>query len=88
MCIAAKQNKIKIIDVQHGVIEIEDPSGYYSLDKRFFYQNSGWPAYNLCRNIESYKNVLKLKDYTISVLVGNLSKFFYEKLVSIYISTK
>ena len=80
MCIAAKQNKIKIIDVQHGVIEIEDPSGYYSLDKRFFYQNSGWPDYILCRNIESYKNVLKLKDYTKPVLVGNLSKFFYENI--------
>tara|TARA_Y100001935_G_scaffold253855_1_gene261239 strand:- start:329 stop:1588 length:1260 start_codon:yes stop_codon:yes gene_type:complete len=80
MCIAAKQNKIKIIDVQHGVIGTEESSSYYSLDRRFLYKNSGWPDYILCRNMESYKNALKLKDYTKPVLVGNLNKFFYENI--------
>tara|TARA_Y100000389_G_scaffold102965_1_gene99824 strand:+ start:9419 stop:10672 length:1254 start_codon:yes stop_codon:yes gene_type:complete len=80
MCIAAKNNNIKIMDVQHGIIESDDPDSYYSLDKRALYQNSGWPDYILCRNEQSYKTVLKLKDYTKPFLIGNLNKFFYENI--------
>ena len=82
MCIAAKKNNIKIMDVQHGIIEGEDPDSYYSLDKRLLHQNSGWPDYILCRNKQSYKTVLKLKDYTKPFLIGNLNKFFYENIYS------
>ena len=37
MRIAAKKYKIKILDVQHGIIESEDPESYYSLNKRSLY---------------------------------------------------
>lgn len=80
MCIAAKKYKIKILDVQHGIIESEDPESYYSLNKRSLYQNSGWPDYILCRNMQSYKSILKLKDNTKPVLIGNLNKFFYKNI--------
>jgi hypothetical protein len=82
MCIAAKQNKIKIIDVQHGNIESRIMDSYYSLNKRLPYQNSGWPDYILCRNMMSYERVLKLKGYTKPFLIGNLNKFFYENVYS------
>lgn len=80
MCIAAKNNNIKIMDVQHGIIESDDPDSYYSLNKRSLHQNSGWPDYILCRNEQSYRTVLKLKDYTKPFLIGNLNKFFYENI--------
>lgn len=82
MCIAAKKNKIKIIDVQHGVIGISNPESYYSIDKRKSHQNSGWPDYILCRNKQSYNAVLKLKDFTKPFLIGNLNKYFYQNFYS------
>ena len=80
MCIAAKRNKIKIMDLQHGIIETKNSNSYYSLDKRFLHQNSGWPDYILCRNKQSYQTVLNLKDYTKPFLIGNLNKIFYQNV--------
>ncbi len=82
MCIAAKKNKIKIIDVQHGIIETEDSNNYYSLNKRALHDNKGWPDYILCRNKHSFNTVLKLKDFTKPFLIGNLNKFFYQNFYS------
>ena len=65
MCIAAKKYKIKIFRCSAwDTVESEDPESYYSLNKRSLYQNSGWPDYILCRNMQSYKSILKLKDNT------------------------
>lgn len=78
MCIAAKKNKIKIIDVQHGIIDSEASESYYSLNKRSLYSNLGWPDYIFCRNKYSYDKVLALKDFTKPFFVGNLNKSFYQ----------
>lgn len=80
ICIAARQIGLKVMDVQHGIIEIDDSSSYYSLDKRLLHKNFGWPDYILCRNKQSYNKVLKLKNYTKPILIGNLNKFFYENV--------
>jgi len=82
MCIAAKKNNIKIVDVQHGNIESRIKGSYYSPHKRMSFNNSGWPDYILCRNITSRDKVLRIKDYTQPFLIGNLNKFFYENIYS------
>ena len=78
MCIAAKISKIKIIDVQHGIISTDETNGYYSPGKRFHTKNTGWPNYIFCRNKQSFNEVLKLNNYTKPLLIGNLNKSFYE----------
>ena len=85
MCIAAKLSKIKIIDVQHGIVSTDETNGYYSPGKRFHTKNTGWPNYIFCRNKQSFNEVLKLKNYTKPLLIGNLNKFFYE---NIYLNTQ
>ena len=80
ICIAAKLNKINIIDVQHGVIDVNDINGYYSLEKRIHLKNTGWPNFIFCRNRQSLNEVLKLKKYTKGLLIGNLNKYFYKNI--------
>jgi len=78
MCIAAKMNKIKVMDVQHGIIETDKPRSYYSFQRREKYDNIGWPDFILCRNYYSYNKVSALKNYTKPFFVGNLSLDFYQ----------
>ena len=80
MCIAAKIAKIKIIDIQHGIISTEEANGYYSPKKRSPINNMGWPNYIFCRNRQSLNEVLKLNDYTKPLLIGNLNKYFYKNI--------
>jgi len=82
MCIAAKLAKIKIIDIQHGIITVDEENGYYSPKKRSQINNKGWPDYIFCRNKQSFKEVLKLKKYTNPLIIGNLNKFFFNKIYS------
>tara|TARA_B110000027_G_scaffold67539_1_gene72219 strand:- start:7282 stop:8544 length:1263 start_codon:yes stop_codon:yes gene_type:complete len=80
MCIAAKINKINIIDIQHGIIDVNQTNSYYSLEKRFHFNDMGWPNYIFCRNRQSLSEVLKLNNYTKPILIGNLNKYFYENV--------
>ena len=80
ICIAAKIAKIKIIDIQHGIISIDEANGYYSPKKRSQINNKGWPNYIFCRNRQSLNEVLKLNDYTKPLLIGNLNKYFYKNI--------
>ena len=82
MCIAAKIARIKIIDVQHGVISTDenDVHHYYNLKNRFQINNIGWPDYIFCRNKQSLNEVSKLIDYTKPILIGNLNKYFYKNI--------
>ena len=83
MCIAAKLAKIKIIDIQHGIITIDEENGYYSPKQRSQINNKGWPDYIFCRNKQSFNEVLKLKEYTKPLIISNLNKFFFNKIYSI-----
>lgn len=87
MCIAAKIAKVKIIDIQHGVISSDEnlSEHYYSPKYRSHINNIGWPDYIFCRNRQSVNEVSKLNAYTKPLLIGNLNKFFYK---NIYLNKK
>ncbi len=80
MCIAAKLAKIKIIDVQHGIISTDEKNGYYSPKQRSKINNKGWPDYIFCRNKQSFNEVFRLKEHTKPLIIGNLNKFFFNKI--------
>lgn len=81
ICIAAKTNNINIVDIQHGVIDVKvNKESYYSLNKRINLNNNGWPDFIFCRNIHSFNEIMNLKNHTKPLMIGSLSKFFYDKI--------
>lgn len=80
ICIAAHRNNIEVHDLQHGIIDTKAKLSYYSKAKRRFNEARCWPDYILCRNSFSYNKVLKELDFSKPILLGNLSKYFYQKI--------
>lgn len=69
MCIAAKQQGIRIFDVQHGVI---GSGGYYSLNRRSKFSQAGWPDAVLCWDSISRERILSESGGCVrAVLVGH-----------------
>lgn len=80
ICIAARNIGVRIVDVQHGIISTSDINSYYSPQKRFYFENQGWPDFIFCRNKQTLSEVQKIKKFSRGVLIGNLNKFFHENI--------
>ena len=70
MCVAASQNKIISVDMQHGIISNQ---GYYSLNYREWLNQEGWPSYiatwnDISKNSIDKMTLLKTK----AINCGNL----------------
>lgn len=80
ICIAAKKLNIIVFDVQHGIIDTNLPTSYYSILKRISINNQGWPDFILCRNELSKNKVFELSNFTKPILIGNLNKLFFSEI--------
>lgn len=77
LCLAAKELRIPIADIQHGVLSSE---GYYGMAYRSVLQQAGWPDFILCWDIASMQWVeKKLKPYVQARVLGHpwLERFLH-----------
>lgn len=70
LCVAASQNKIISVDMQHGIISSQ---GYYSLNYREWLNQEGWPSYIATWNDRSKNSIDQMMlPKTKSINCGNL----------------
>ena len=77
LCIAAKHKHICVNDLQHGILSDE---GYYGLNYREQYSQSGWPDFILCWNESSADWIHKnLNDLIGTKVIGHpwISRFMH-----------
>jgi len=76
LCLAAKKNNCKTIDIQHGVINFNLTNSYYSLDKREKINQKGWPDYIAFQMFKSYMLSQEHKLFIKTIYVGNVEAQF------------
>jgi hypothetical protein len=69
LCLAAKELRIPIADIQHGALSSE---GYYGITYRSALQQAGWPDFILCWDVASMQWVeRKLRAYVQARVLGH-----------------
>jgi len=73
LCIVAKEKKIFVGDVQHGIIA---PGNYYDLNKRSNIKQAGWPNMIYCWDQHSKDYIdSNLFPYVQSEVIGHPARF-------------
>ena len=71
LCAAGKRLGIPVYDLQHGVIEFNDPKGYYDSRHQSFFGSAGCPDVVLCWNDISANIIRRLWPSVTTYICGN-----------------